>query len=348
MCKKITALMFCALFVILAGCKKNPATDNSSGAVSSAPSAVVSHPPKPVKDYNNLTGLYELDKGKKNKRPVAIMINNIKFAQPIQTGINKADIIYETEVEGGISRLMAVYKDISKVGQIGSVRSARYVYVDLALAHDAIYLHCGQDPTYCKPHLSAIDDVSIDTNNYCKRVPNGLAWEHTLYAFGDKIAKGLPSKFNCTTSKTSSWQNFADKDEQVTLNGGVCNSLAVTFSSSYITKFSYNSESGVYTRLNNGSAQKDYCNGQTTNVKNVFILLTSISYYPNKYRRYVALDSGNGYYVTNGTYTPIKWKKGGASSPLVFTNTDGSALKVNAGKSWVCISSKTEKAPAFQ
>ena len=66
---------------------------------------------KPVEEkyaVNPLTGLKNLPKEKANARPVAVMINNISVAQRVQTGLNAADIIYETEVEGGITRLMAV------------------------------------------------------------------------------------------------------------------------------------------------------------------------------------------------------------------------------------------------
>ena len=80
------------------------------------------------------------------------MINNISVAQSVQTGLSKADIVYETEVEGGITRLLAVFQDITAAEKIGTIRSARYPYVDLAMGHNAIYVHCGQDGTYCEPH----------------------------------------------------------------------------------------------------------------------------------------------------------------------------------------------------
>ncbi len=44
------------------------------------------------------------------KRPVAVMVSNIKAALP-QYGIDEADIVYELPVEGGITRLMAIYAD---------------------------------------------------------------------------------------------------------------------------------------------------------------------------------------------------------------------------------------------
>ncbi len=342
MFKKIFIVLLCLTMVLLSGCGKK-----KNDTVSSQITSTVEEE-KPKGPTNPLTGL-TMTTGNVNSRPVAIMINNISFSQPVQTGINKADIIYETEVEGGISRLMAVYKDISTVGQIGSVRSARYVYVDLALGHDAVYAHCGQDNTYCKPHLSDIDHVVINTGVYGGvRINNGLAIEHTLYTYGDKLAKGIKEKgVKTTVSSNENWQNFAEEDQEVILSGGTCKKVTVPFSSSYHTVFNYNESTKKYVRYFGDTLRKDYVNGETTEMKNVFVLLTDISFYPNNYRRKVDLKGGEGYYIVNGTFTKIKWSKGDAKNPFKFTTENGSALTVNAGNSYVCIAGKS-LAPTIQ
>ncbi|MDP7421928.1 MAG: DUF3048 domain-containing protein, partial [bacterium] len=43
-------------------------------------------------------------------RPISVMVENHAKARP-QTGLDKADIVYEVLVEGGITRFMAVYFD---------------------------------------------------------------------------------------------------------------------------------------------------------------------------------------------------------------------------------------------
>ena len=53
------------------------------------------------------------------------------------------------------------------------------------------------------------------------------------------------------------------------------------------------------------------------------------------------LDGGEGFYVSNGGYVPIKWSKGAANSPLKITLTDGSSCTYNAGNTWVCLVEKT-------
>ncbi|WP_300821362.1 DUF3048 domain-containing protein, partial [uncultured Oscillibacter sp.] len=90
---------------------------------------------------NPLTGL-PMEPEYENLRPIAIMLNNLKAAQP-QLGISQADIIYEVPVEGGITRMLCLYQTVEGVDILGSVRSARPYFVELALGHDAVYVHAG-------------------------------------------------------------------------------------------------------------------------------------------------------------------------------------------------------------
>jgi len=342
MLKKLSCVLVVIALLLCCGCGEK-VNDTISEPIDDE-SEVSSIETKKEVSINPLTGL-EIEKDKLNNRPVAVMINNISIAQPVQTGVNKADIVYETEVEGGITRLMAVFKDIESVGQLGPVRSARYPYVDLANGHNAVYIHCGQDPRYCAPHLKNIDDISIDTGTCgSKRISNGLSSEHTLYAFGDKLFAGIKEKkISTTVSSNTPWLDFAKEDEKIALDGGACNKASVNFSTSYNTTFNFDSATGKYTRYSGSTLRTDYVTKEKIEVENVFVLMTTTRVYPDdpeKKHVQVYLDGGDGYYITNGTYTPIKWTKGSSTSSLKFTDVNGNALKVNAGKSWVCIASQ--------
>jgi hypothetical protein len=77
-------------------------------------------------------------------RPFAVVINNIRAAQPLH-GIGEADMLFEIVAEGGgsITRCLALYGDPAGVEKIGSVRSARTYLINLARAYDAIFVHAG-------------------------------------------------------------------------------------------------------------------------------------------------------------------------------------------------------------
>jgi len=344
MFKRIGLIMLCLCLALAVGCKKN---NLDVEKVDSEP--VVSEVPVPENtNVNPLTGLSGLDKEAINNRPVAITINNIKIAQPVQTGLNQADIIYETEVEGGITRLLAVFQDVSKVKKIGTVRSARYVFVDLAMGHNAIYIHHGRDYFHIWYHINDVDRMELSTSNGGVRVSNGLATEHTLYAYGDKLAQNIAKKnFKIKNDKVTKWQNFASESETIK-HDKTANSVTVPFTSNVKSTFTYDAETGRYTRSFNDTVRKDYSTGESVTVKNVFVLNTAMSHYPIAKYRKISLESGDGYYFVNGTYTPITWSKGAAKNGFVFKDMQGNELKVNPGNSWVCIADKNTSKPVIE
>lgn len=349
MFKKISILVIVLCLTMAVGCRKStPSLSVDKGDEPSIPEITV--PEEPVYAVNPLTGLEDLDPQKANQRPVAITVNNVAVAQKVQTGLAKADIVYETEVEGGITRLVAVYKDISDIEKIGTVRSARYAFIDLALGHNAIYVHHGQDGKYAKPHLKDVDSftVSEGKGRGGVRISNGLAREHTLYAYGDGLWSALKNAgFKTVTDNNANWVTFGSEDTPVTLEN-IANSVNVPFSTSYKTTFKYDTVTQKYIRYFNGTERKDYNTGKFLYFKNVFVLLTSISDYSDGYHRRVALEGGEGYYITNGTYTPIKWIKGSSKNGFKFTRADGTELTVSPGNSWVCLADKYRAKPIFE
>ena len=76
-----------------------------------------------------------------NKRPIAVMIDN-NVENDEQVGLQDAYLTYEIIVEGGLTRIMAIYKDVD-TSVIGPVRSSRHYFLDYALENDAIYAHYG-------------------------------------------------------------------------------------------------------------------------------------------------------------------------------------------------------------
>lgn len=337
MIKKLLAftLAFLLIFTVC-GCKDNEIV------ISDAPESTVPQ----EKFYNELTGL-EIDKTKQNAKPIAVMINNISVAQAVQTGLNSADIIYETIVEGGITRMVTVTKDATKLPQIGTVRSARYVFLDIALGHNATYVHGGYDYTYFLPHKNALGVKTMDINSsaskYGFREKNGLASEHTLYTTGAKLEAGRKALGFETTYTPQKWLTFADAAAPVT-PATPCTKLNVFFSGTQKTGFTYDAATGKYIKNSNGKEKTDCKTGEKLAVKNVFVLFTSVSAYADGYHMNIGLDGGTGYYVSAGGAEDIKWSKGGAKDPLKITKLDGTELTVNAGNSYICITGKNDMA----
>ena len=66
------------------------------------------------------------------QKAVAVMYSNIKQAMP-QSNISKADIVFESLVEGGITRLCCFFENQTELEKIGPVRSCRSYYLLFAI-----------------------------------------------------------------------------------------------------------------------------------------------------------------------------------------------------------------------
>lgn len=351
----VSAALAGLLIVGIAGCELDPPYTGSEPAGSAAAEASsVSTPQSQAAAsslaLNPLTGRMDLKKDAVGKRPVAVMINNIETAQSVQTGLGDADIVFENLAEGGISRLMAVYSDIASVGQIGTIRSLRYSYIDLAATFDAIPVHCGADNDYATPHLKSLKlssfDLGAKDSSVQFREKNGKATEHTLYTKGSMLSEGLAKsklRQKLDSNQPDTAFQFGQPDASVPAGDTSCVKAHVSMSSSYTTDFIYDETEKTYTRCPNGKTLKDYKTGKPVSVKNVFFLYTNVTLFDDNYHTKTSLSGGEGVYISDGASKPIRWKKGSASSPLVFTDEEGSELTVNAGSSWICLVPNSEK-----
>src|SRR3989339_236076 len=94
-----------------------------------------------IKIRRSLDGVY-VSIGEENNYPVAVMIDNHPGARP-QSSLARANLVYEAEAEGGITRYLAIYADLNDLKEIGPIRSARPYFIDLARETSALYVHVG-------------------------------------------------------------------------------------------------------------------------------------------------------------------------------------------------------------
>lgn len=343
MLRKFFALLLCLSLVFsLGACAAEPATPPAEDENSVPSDNITEVAPKPedLLEFNPLTGLKDFNPEKKTARPVAIMIDNDSVAQKnAQIGVQTADVVFETEVEGGITRLMVLFADVTKASQIGDVRSARAAFVDIATGFNAIYCHHGMDVVYCANRMKELgtDNYVIDASNCGWRHTYGSStnWQN-LYTTGEKLWNSLTaSKWKTTQKSFDSWQTFTE--DPLTLTGGAATRATVAFNTSSTSYFDYDASTGKYIKTSRLATNKDNLTGEAYAFKNVFVLKTTMGYYSSDPHRKIDLNSGTGYYVVNGTYEKINWKKGAASNNFTFTKADGSPLTVQAGSSWVCI-----------
>ena len=92
---------------------------------------------------SSLNGVY-LSEADSRRRVMAVMVDNLVEARP-SAGLNAASIVWESLVEGGVTRFLAVYSMANNV-TIGPVRSARDYFLPWVKEVDAVYAHSGGSP----------------------------------------------------------------------------------------------------------------------------------------------------------------------------------------------------------
>lgn len=273
-------------------------------------------------------------------RPIAVMIDNHKGALP-QGGLNDAYMVYEIIVEGGESRLMALFKgqDLEK---IGPVRSARHYFLDYALENDAIYVHFGWSPQ------AESDISSLGVNNINGiQISDGYFWRvkdksapHNVAISTEKILELAKQKNYRTTSTKESVLNYVT--DEVNLEEGMsAQTITIPYSTSNEVQYTYNEETKTYQRYSRNIKATDWTTGENITVKNIIITFaqnTTLNDGENKDRQNLSnIGTLDGYYITNGKAIKITCEKSTRSSQTVYKDLDGNEIKVNDGNTFVQI-----------
>ena len=273
-------------------------------------------------------------------RPIAVMIDNHIDAMP-QAGLKEADLVYEIIVEGGETRLMAVFQD-KDLDKIGPIRSARHYFLDYALENDAIYVHYGWSPQA----QSDIDTLGVaningiyESSSAFWRVSDKYA-PHNVVTTTDNIMKIAERKGYRTTTDQDPILNYV-VDEVNLKDGENATDVTIPYSDYNEVEYKYDKESKEYVRYSRGEKQVDWDSGDEITTKNIII----------EFVENYTLDDGSGkgrqglnnvqevegYYITNGKVIPITCDKTSRDGQTVYKDSDGKEIKVNDGKTFIQI-----------
>ena len=281
-------------------------------------------------------------------RPYAVMINNISTVWGYQCGLDDAYIVYEIIVEGGYTRLMALFKDKS-LDRIGSVRSSRHYFLDYALENDAIYVHFGWSPQ-AESDMSALGVNNINFMSYSGYIRDtslGLATEHTAFTSTEKIFGGVDYYGYRKESDEKPLLDYSADSVDLSKyeNAILANKVYLQYSQARSTSFEYDAESKTYKRFQNDIPHEDYVTNKQYSAKNI-ITYQVVNYTisgDNKGRQTIEnIGSGTGWYISEGYAVPITWEKTSRSSKTIYKLEDGKILKVNDGNTYIEVQPKDQ------
>ena len=340
--KKLTAVLLAIVFVLaLFGCAKQPEPEPTTTTTTTTTTT------EAPKQLNPLTGK-EMDQRAVGIRPVAIVVENLRPARP-QWAIGSSDIIMEGEVEGGISRMLWLYADYTKVPEkVGPIRSARPSYVKFAKMFDAVYIHWGGSHSkadyvggYETIKKEGVDDIDGMKGGelFGRDRTRSVSSEHRGILNGKKIPSVIKKKNFRTKLNEEKVSELSFNESVKDAGNDKADKVSVKFSNRTDTrKFTYSTKDKKY-----------HTNDWETDVKfqNLVILMDETKYITTPYKggstTYLNYQykGGTGYYASNGTKTAIKWAV--KDGKLTLMSENGQTLNLNPGKSYIGLASSNHE-----
>lgn len=286
-------------------------------------------------DYSLLTGLPK-EEGN-NSRIYGVMIDNKAEARP-QSGLSKASIIYEYEVESSITRYMALFEN-QNVEKIGPIRSARPYFIDTLKEYDAMYVRFGgssdadaEIELYGVPEL----DGMKNGNNIWRDSSNGKVAPHNAFSSSESILEYMEN-MGYQTQEAEGVFSFNREITSLQGEGLIeANDISLSFNDYETMEYKYDEGQGNYLRLISGEAQVDEYYGDEIRPQNILILFMDMGNMEDDVHRWMGhIGEGSGLYITGGKARNIVWSKYDRFEKTHITYENGEEVLLNPGQTWV-------------
>ena len=330
---------------------------NEEYLVSLKPSSPLSNlpipsPTEPRTEISPLNGvLYtktEISNLSKN-RPVAVMINNHAVARP-QSGLNSADIVYETLVESGITRYLAIFWSEAPA-KVGPIRSARQYYLEWLSSYDPLYIYDG-----CASSLDS--RVNACGNIYIYNIKNVAtigAWrwnDGKRYAPHNEYSSILSA---WEYAKKVKWEGMPKIDawkfkKDLTSNErGLKTKVKIVFSQrinnggAYDVIWTYDTKSNAYYKQTGGKIDIDQETNTQVYAKNIIIQETTIVSANDDKARIIVTTIGKGKatFLIDGEIISGTWEKKSRTDRTNYYDNDGTEIQFNRGRIWITTISRS-------
>lgn len=274
-----------------------------------------------------LTGL-PLDGGRPDNPVFVVKIENTDNGAP-QTGLSAADLVVEELVEGGLTRLAAMFHS-RLPSSVGHVRSLRGTDAGIARPVDGRVVATGG----AGPSIAELDRADVPI----------IAEDRGFPGFGLDPAKSAPynrlvdlkriAKEVRNVQPKQSFFTFADADADPDLGPGAkpAKTASVRFSPAATTTWKLSD--GAYVRTN-GHARQEF---RADNLVVMYCKVGDAGYLDpagNRVPETKCTGSGKAVVLRAGKALELTWKKKGTASATTFERADGSAYEIVPGRTFV-------------
>lgn len=278
------------------------------------------------------------------RRPIAVVVENHPDARP-QTGLDQADVVYETLVEGGITRFLPIY--LSKQPEVvGPVRSLRKYFLDFIGGYnDPLIMHIGYAES-TNPEANAIGELgkrSVKTFGFMAdsfwRVSDRVA-PHNAYS----NTKQLWQKADAQSWRgLNSFDVWSFKDADLRIDSPSVTDLKVVWGSwgenAYTVVWKFDKGENVYNRYYRSDPHLDALTGKQLSTRNILVLYSDQQLANDGTPRITieAIGEGEAKLFMDGDVFTGTWMKPSRTDTYRIVNSNGDDISINRGQTWIMV-----------
>ncbi|NDJ79311.1 MAG: DUF3048 domain-containing protein [Chloroflexi bacterium] len=310
-----------------------------------SPTATTVGPDEYPEDFNPLTGLpYPSDEAR-DRRTLIVKVSNFPPVVRPQSGLNEADIVFEYEVEGGVTRFAAIYRS-QGTERVGSIRSARLLDLELVVMFQGLLAYSGAN-AWIDNYIMEADwfwraltpQHGVNCPPFCRSGEEDKPYEHTLYGNTYEMWDVAEER---QVNQGMAFRGLAFSYEPDP--GGVpAQDIYIEYwNDLQTTRWQYNPGDGRYYRWNTDIPHVDAVTGNQIATDNVVILAAEHIDRPDIYESETAgivietalWGNGDAWLLRDGQWWEGTWWHAQGRTGLWLTFPDGETMHLKPGQTW--------------
>ena len=357
--KRLLALIL-AMIMLLCGCgaKEAPSVQapakDAASVQTTAPAETTEETTEPITEPTTEPTEPEIFRNPMNGQIVdepftgrihANIISNMRDNLP-HVGVNQADVVFECYANmDNVVRCLAVYSDIESVDAIGSTRSTRPIFNDIAQHYSLILSHAGGSGTALRDaNVRDIEHFNVEAWEVTKNVKTSYrdkeykrSLENSLFAIGSGLKEY--AQFMEMPMELERDYGFDFTEVGTPADGEAADIINLTFvyrKAKKDTTMIYDAELDKYVWNQYGQEMVDQITGEKEGFTNVIIMNTILSH-SGIYHNADFVSGGTGYYANGGKIIPIVWACDDETSAFRFMTNSAEDLQIGVGNTYIAI-----------
>lgn len=273
--------------------------------------------------------------------PLAVVVENHLDARP-QSGLARADLIYEYLAEGGITRFLAIFQ--TRDTEIGPVRSARPYQLDWLSEYGAVFAHWGGSPEaldlISQNGITDLDGIYLE-GTYLQGSSDKVFYRvsdreepHNGYTKASNLWRAVTERGWNNPMPISAWK-FKDDSSTPSTSAHY---IKIRFSdqTDYDVEWQFDSSKNLYLRKNGGQVEIDKVTNEQLSAKNIVVEYVDTSFQGGEGRLHMdTIGSGEAKIFQDGGVIQGTWKKDKRTSRTHFYDKNDNEVSLNRGQIWI-------------